>query len=100
MQLNEFMYDKTLIDVLTIVDLQLRLRYIFMYTRPILGSKIMYYSTLIFLPIFYLTVVMFSMTLIVPSLVESVMLIYTTEASIEQKLMTSLIVVIVVYCNI
>ena len=56
-----------------------------MYTRPILGSNIMYYTTLIFLPIFYLTVVIFSMTLIVPSLVESAMLIYTTEASIEQK---------------
>ena len=31
MKLNEFMYDKTLIDSLTTADLQLRFRYIYIY---------------------------------------------------------------------
>ena len=46
MQLNEFMYDKSLIDSLTTADLQLSIylctaHYELSFTQPILGSDIM-----------------------------------------------------------
>ena len=52
MKLNEFMYDKTLIDSLTTADLQLRLRYIYVATahyelafiQPVRHNVLLFYS--------------------------------------------------------